>query len=159
MDRESLKSKFRWTWLSLKNILLNLCRDLLDYYWCPYPFLLIRGAALRLIRRLRRNWFPPPKSPGRPPISEEIVDLIIEIKRANWGWGSLRISNELSSFFSYPWKSRDAVMGKAISTGILTDFFDFIDSLTRWLLFRTWLGILQAANNLPLNPEMISRCR
>ena len=50
---------------------------------------------MRLIRRLRRIWFPPPKSPGRPPISEEIVDLILEMKRANWGWGSLRISNEL----------------------------------------------------------------
>ena len=37
-----------------------------------------------------------PKSPGRPPIDEAIVDLILEMKRENLGWGGQRISDELA---------------------------------------------------------------
>ena len=80
MDKEALKSKLWWTWLGIKNNLFDLGQDLCNYYLSPYPFLLVRGSILRLIRRLRRIWLPPPKSPGRPPISEEVVDLILEPK-------------------------------------------------------------------------------
>ncbi len=36
-----------------------------------------------------------PKDPGRPPVPENIVDLILDMKRSNWLWGALRISQEL----------------------------------------------------------------
>ena len=38
-------------------------------------------------------WFP--KGPGRPPVPENIVDLILDLKRSNLLWGALRISQEL----------------------------------------------------------------
>ncbi len=87
--------RIRWTWLSLRTILSLLFHDLCVYYWSPYPLQLIRGSILRFIRRLKIIWFPKPKSRGRPPVSEHVVDLIIDMKRENLGWGSLRISNEL----------------------------------------------------------------
>ena len=95
MDKMTLKRKIWWSWLSIKNNICELSVDLWDYFVTPYPLQLIRGAILRIIRRLRYIWFPLPKSRGRPPVSEEIVDLIIDMKRSNWNWGSLRISNEL----------------------------------------------------------------
>ncbi|MBF0316513.1 MAG: helix-turn-helix domain-containing protein [Oligoflexia bacterium] len=36
------------------------------------------------------------KGKGRPAVSENIVNLILEMKRCNWGWGALRISQELA---------------------------------------------------------------
>jgi transposase InsO family protein len=36
-----------------------------------------------------------PQGRGRPPVSEEIVGLILDMKRFNSGWGALRISDEL----------------------------------------------------------------
>lgn len=95
MGKEALKRKIWWSWLSLRNNTGELLHDLWDYFVTPYPFLLVRGAFLRIMKRLRYIWFPPPKSRGRPPISQEIVKLILDMKRSNWGWGSLRISNEL----------------------------------------------------------------
>lgn len=95
MDSEQLKKRIWWTWLSLRNIVVPLLLELWNYYVTPYPLLLIRGSLLRLIRRLKSIWFPKPRSRGRPRILEEIIDLILDMKRANLGWGSLRISNEL----------------------------------------------------------------
>jgi len=48
-----------------------------------------------MYRRLKVIWLP--KRPGRPPVSEPIVDLILDMKRSNWGWGALKISNELKA--------------------------------------------------------------
>ncbi len=35
------------------------------------------------------------KPKGRPTVHENVVDLIIEMKRCNWLWGAQRISDEL----------------------------------------------------------------
>ena len=73
--------------------LLELFLDLKDYYFSNYPILLLLGAFRRLKRRLKCLWIP--RGRGRPPISNEIIDLILEMKRSNWNWGALRISQEL----------------------------------------------------------------
>jgi transposase InsO family protein len=65
----------------------------LRYYVSSYPFQLLIGALRRLQRRLRLIWVP--KGRGRPPVSEEIIGLILDMKRYNPGWGALRISDEL----------------------------------------------------------------
>ena len=47
----------------------------------------------RLKSRLRVLWVP--RGPGRLPVSNEIIVLILEMKRFNLGWGALRIFDEL----------------------------------------------------------------
>ena len=91
MDR--FRTKIRWSFGYCCRILTELARDLWNYFITPYPFLLIAGAWRRLIRRLKIIWLP--KSPGRPPIHENVVDLIIDMKRSNSIWGAQRISDEL----------------------------------------------------------------
>ncbi|MBT8374681.1 MAG: integrase core domain-containing protein [Deltaproteobacteria bacterium] len=67
--------------------------DIYFYYTSSYPLLLIIGAYKRIKRRIKYLWFP--KGPGRPPFSENIIDLILDMKRSNLLWGALRISQEL----------------------------------------------------------------
>lgn len=67
--------------------------DIWNYYFSTYPFLILLGAWRRLRRRLAAIWLP--KSPGRPPVDEVLVDLILDMKRSNPGWGCQRISDEL----------------------------------------------------------------
>ena len=85
--------KIRGSIRYILRVLRQVVRDLVAYYWTPYPILLIVGALRRIYRHLKILWLP--KGPGRPPISEEIVDLILDMKRSNWIWGALRISQEL----------------------------------------------------------------
>jgi len=47
------------------------------------------------MRRLKIIWCSK-KPKGRPPIHENIIDLIIDMKRCNVIWGSQRISDELN---------------------------------------------------------------
>ena len=72
----------------------ELAGDFADYYLSSYPFLLIIGAIRRLARRLKVVWVP--RGRGRPQVSEEVTNLILDMKRSNWGWGALRISQELA---------------------------------------------------------------
>lgn len=74
-------------------MLLELLKDLWKYYFTPYPLLLILGSIRRIIRRLKIIWLAKPR--GRPPIHENVIDLIIEMKRSNQNWGAQRISDEL----------------------------------------------------------------
>lgn len=74
-------------------ILIELLIDLYFYYTSAYPLLLIIGAYKRIKRRIKYLWFP--KGPGRPPVPENIIDLILDMKRSNLLWGALRISQEL----------------------------------------------------------------
>jgi len=74
-------------------VLRQLLCDLVDYYWTPYPILLIVSAIRRIRRHLKILWLT--RGPGRPAISKDIVDLILDMKRSNWIWGALRISQEL----------------------------------------------------------------
>ena len=65
----------------LRKIAHELFLDLYIYYTSPYPFFLIIGAFTRAKRRLKILWLA--KSPGRPPTPENIVDLILDMKRSN----------------------------------------------------------------------------
>lgn len=92
MERNLIR--WYWTLRFLWRIFKELVADLAAYYVSPYPLLLIRGAFLRAKRRIKIIWLPPKR--GRPPITPEIIDLILDMKRNNLGWGSLTISNALN---------------------------------------------------------------
>jgi putative transposase len=94
MDRGTLKTKWRWSADYTVRTICEACKDVWGHYFSTYPFLIILGAIRRLRRRLKNIWLP--KSPGRPPVDEAIVDLILEMKRENQGWGGQRISDELA---------------------------------------------------------------
>ena len=88
---------FSKTKLSVKYILRiykEFFLDLWKYYCTPYPFLLLLGTLRRIRRRLKHLWLP--KGRGRPPVCEEIIDLILDMKRSNMIWGAQRISEELA---------------------------------------------------------------
>jgi len=53
------------------------------------------GTLLRWRRRLVANKWRQPRSPGRPPISDELVQLIVTMARENRTWGAVRIQGEL----------------------------------------------------------------
>ena len=53
------------------------------------------GTLLRWHRRLVANKWRQPKAPGRPPISNELVQLIVTMARENRTWGAVRIQGEL----------------------------------------------------------------
>ena len=74
-------------------VLGQLLSDLWAYFASPYPLLLITGVFRRIFRRAKALWLP--KGRGRPSISEDVVELILDMKRSNWSWGALRISQEL----------------------------------------------------------------
>ncbi len=93
MDWNTLKTKLRWTVTGLIRISRELFLDLWTYFWNPYPLLLVLGAMRRFRNRMRAIWLPKPK--GRPPITEANINLILDMKRSNWGWGGQRISDEL----------------------------------------------------------------
>lgn len=90
----SILKKISWSTRMISKTLRELFKDLRDYYLSCYPILLVMGAYRRLRHRLKLIWVS--RSPGRPPISQEVIELILEMKRENWGWGSLRISQELA---------------------------------------------------------------
>ena len=69
-----------------------ICWELLDYFTNPFPFIRILQLLLSMNRRIRTIWV---RRPGRKPLSEEIRNLIIELKSLNPSWGGQRISDEL----------------------------------------------------------------
>ena len=91
---DEFRTKTRWTWNYFQKLVFELLCELWNYYVNPFPVLLILGTLRRFRRRMRIIWRSK-KPKGRPPIHENIVDLIIEMKRANWLWGAQRISDEL----------------------------------------------------------------
>ncbi len=86
--------RVKWSVRMIWRTVRELAGDFGDYYLSPYPFLLIIGALRRLVRRIKPIWVP--RGRGRPQISEEVTNLILDMKRSNWGWGALRISQELA---------------------------------------------------------------
>ena len=54
-----------------------------------------QGTLLRRHRRLVANKWRQPRPPGRPPISDELVELIVTMARENRTWGAVRIQGEL----------------------------------------------------------------
>ena len=89
----SVSENIGQSWIAIRRAVGLLTRDLYEYYFSPYPFLLLFGTCRRIWRRLRNIWLP--KGKGRPPVREDLVDLILDMKRSNWSWGALRISQEL----------------------------------------------------------------
>lgn len=89
----NLEEKTIITYRYFIRVMAELLLDLFLYYTSSYPLLLIIGAFKRIKRRIKYLWFP--KGPGRPPVPENIVDLILDMKRSNLLWGALRISQEL----------------------------------------------------------------
>ena len=89
----NFKTKIRWSIHYSLKILLELFKDLWSYYVSSYPLMLIIGCYRRITRRLRIIWLPKPR--GRPSIHENVVDLILDMKRCNIQWGGQRISDEL----------------------------------------------------------------
>ena len=53
------------------------------------------GTLLRWHKRLVAKKWTQPKAPGRPPIGEELVDLIVRLACENRRWGVVRIQGEL----------------------------------------------------------------
>ena len=84
-----MRTKIRWTANYFQRILLELLKDLWAYYLTPYPLLLILGSYRRMIRRFKVIWLP--KGRGQPPIHENIVDLILEMKRCK-----CRVDNQIT---------------------------------------------------------------
>jgi len=55
----------------------------------------IPGTLLRWHRRMAEAKWRQPRSPGRPPIPDELVALILRLARENRRWGVVRIQGEL----------------------------------------------------------------
>ena len=91
---KEFQTKIRWTFNYFKRLMWELLQDLWNYFVNPYPILLIVGTYRRFKRRLKIIWCSK-KPKGRPTVHENVVDLIIEMKRCNWLWGAQRISDEL----------------------------------------------------------------
>lgn len=53
------------------------------------------GTLLRWHRRMVTRKSTQPRSPGRPPLDEELAELIIRLARENRAWGVVRIQGEL----------------------------------------------------------------
>jgi len=85
--------KVHISYIFIRKIGYELAIDLFLYYLSSYPLLLIIGDYKRIKRRIKYLWFP--KSPGRPPTPENIIDLILDMKRSNLFWGAKRIMQEL----------------------------------------------------------------
>ena len=64
------------------------------YYTSPYPIHVILKKWALANRAIRVLWALP--SPGRRPLDQETINLIIEMKKLNPTWGGQRISDELA---------------------------------------------------------------
>ena len=76
-----------------KSIFTDLLTELLLYIPSPSIFYLILRSIAKISRRLKIIWSP--KRLGRKPISDEIRNLVIDLKKANPTWGGQKISDEL----------------------------------------------------------------
>ena len=53
------------------------------------------GTLLRWHRRMVTKKWTQPRSPGRPPLDDELVELIVRLASENRAWGIVRIQGEL----------------------------------------------------------------
>jgi transposase InsO family protein len=77
-------------------ILAALSRLLPRARWCF--FLVTPDTLLRWRRdaaKQKWHWWRKQRGPGRPPLSDELVDLIVRLSRENRTWGCVRIQGEL----------------------------------------------------------------
>jgi transposase len=91
LHRQVVRPRFTWSDRALVALLAGLVpRE----RW--RSFLVTPQTVLDWHRRLvRRHWTNPHRRPGRPPLTNETVDLICRLARENPRWGYLRIVGEL----------------------------------------------------------------
>ena len=91
LRRQVARPRFTW---SDRALVAALARLVPRERWAA--FLVTPETILRWHRALvRRHWTYPHRRPGRPPLPEETVELIVRLARENPRWGYLRIVGEL----------------------------------------------------------------
>ena len=90
LRRANPKPRLDWADRALFAALIRLLPRHLRAYRLVTP-----GTVLRWHRRLVAARWRQPHPPGRPPISEELVELILRLARDNPSWGYTRIQGEL----------------------------------------------------------------
>jgi transposase InsO family protein len=90
LRRANPKPRLDWTDRALFAALIRLLPKHLRAHRLVTP-----GTVLRRHRRLVAAKWRPPRPPGRPPISEELVELILRSAGDNPSWGYTRIQGEL----------------------------------------------------------------
>jgi transposase InsO family protein len=93
LRRQVARPRFSWSDRALIAILAELVpRE----RWAAF---LVRPETILLWHRalVRRRWTYPHRQPGRPPLSEETVELIVRLPRENPRWGYLRVLGELTN--------------------------------------------------------------
>jgi hypothetical protein len=74
------------TILVIQATLKKSCTELFRYFTAPFIVLLVFREIAKANRRLRIIWCL--KRRGRPPVSEEIRNLVIELKKLNSTWAA-----------------------------------------------------------------------
>ncbi len=75
------------------NYLNQAFTEIYIYYSSPFPLYILSKKVALANRRIRILFCK--KKRGRPSLTKEVVDLIIELKKLNPTWGAQRISDEL----------------------------------------------------------------
>ncbi|MEY9862955.1 putative transposase [Catenulispora sp. GAS73] len=88
--RANPKPRLAWTDRAVFAALSNLLPKALRGHRIVTP-----GTLLRWHRRLVADQWRQPKAPGRPPLSDDLVLLILTMARENRRWGVVRIQGEL----------------------------------------------------------------
>ena len=91
LQRQAGRPRFTW---ADRAVIATLAKLVPRARWAP--FLVTPETILRWHRALiRRRWTYPHRRPGRPPLPDETVELILRLARENPRWGYLRIVGEL----------------------------------------------------------------
>ncbi|MDA8040776.1 MAG: integrase core domain-containing protein [Actinomycetota bacterium] len=90
LRRQVARPRFSW---SDRALIATLARLVPRERWAA--FLVTPETILRWHRALvRRRWTYPHRRPGRPPLPQETVELIVRLAKENSAWGYLRIVGE-----------------------------------------------------------------
>jgi transposase len=91
LSRQVARPRFSW---SDRALIATLAKLVPRERWAA--FLVTPETILRWHRALvRHRWTYPHRGPGRAPLPQETVELIVRLARENSGWGYLRIVGEL----------------------------------------------------------------
>ena len=90
LRRSNPKPRIGWTDRAVLAALVRVLPKALRGYRIVTP-----GTLLRRHRRMVVRKWTQPRSPGRPPLAEEVVALIVRLATENRNWGVVRIQGEL----------------------------------------------------------------
>ncbi len=91
LSRQVARPRFSW---SDRALIVTLAKLVPRERWAA--FLVTPETILRWHRALvRRRWTYPHRGPGRPPLPDQTVELIVRLARENSRWGYLRIVGEV----------------------------------------------------------------